>query len=85
MLIFASKEEPTDWNTDSDPLKNFFECDSEIRLNIIIHHPQVKGVIFVRNNFLSVAYIFQDQRIFLRQDDRKYQRIPRRMISLNMF
>ena len=52
MLIFALKEEPTDWNADSDLLKNFLECDSETRLNILLNHPQVEGVIFVKNNFL---------------------------------
>ena len=56
MLTFASKEDSTGWNADSDPLKHFLECDSETRLDILLNHPQVEGFIFVKDNYLSVGY-----------------------------
>ena len=57
MLTFASKEDSTGWNADSDPLKHFLECDSETRLDILLNHPQVEGFIFVKDSFISVDYL----------------------------
>ena len=52
MLIFTSKEKSTDWNTDSDSMEHFPECDSETRRTIILNYPQVEGFIFVKDNFI---------------------------------
>ena len=57
MITFASKEDSTGWNADSDPQKHILECDNKTRLNILLNHPQVEDYIFIKDNYLSVGYL----------------------------